>query len=102
LLTSEISSERVGLFSDRGEYSAGSAFQVGEGGKDAAIDYVALQLAEPALDWIEPRRVGWREVQLHIGVLLQKAFYQVRFVSGTIVQEDMHLPLYRLGCDNFF
>src|SRR5580700_3697769 len=36
--------------------------QVGDGGEDAAIDDVALELAEPAFDLIEPRGVGWCEV----------------------------------------
>ena len=36
------------------------AFEIGDGGEDAAIDNVSLELAEPALDLIEPRGVSGR------------------------------------------
>src|ERR1700730_8089552 len=61
------------------------AFQVGDRSKDATIDHLALKLAEPTLDLIEPGGVSRREVQIHVGVLRQEILHQVRFVSGKVV-----------------
>ena len=58
------------------------AFQVEDRSEDTPIDDVALELAEPALDLIEPRLIGWREVKRHVGMLLKIAFHQVGVVGG--------------------
>ena len=44
--------------------------QIGGGGEDAARDDVALHLGEPQLDLIQPRRIGGREVETDVGMLL--------------------------------
>ena len=78
------------------------AFQIGNGSEDAAVDDVALELAEPSLDLIEPRRVGRGEVQIHIGMVLQEVLDEFRFVRGKVVQDDVHLALDGLGRNDFF
>ena len=65
------------------------AAEVGDGGEDSAVDYVTLQFAEPALHLIEPRRIRRREVELHIGMLLEEGLHEIRFVGGEIVQNDV-------------
>ena len=67
--------ERLGCFLVEPNVAQDLAPQIGDGRKDAAVDNLALELAEPTLDLIEPRRKGGREVQGHVGVLLQEAFH---------------------------
>jgi hypothetical protein len=75
---------------------------MGDGGEDASIDDVSLELAEPALHLIQPRRVSRREVQIHVGLLLKEVLHQFRFVRGKVVQDDVHLAIGGLGGDDLF
>jgi hypothetical protein len=83
----------LGSFLIEADVAEDLAFEVGDGSEDAPIDDVALELTEPALDLVEPSRIGWREVQCHVGMLLKVVLHQVGLVSGEVVQDDMHLTL---------
>jgi hypothetical protein len=56
----------------------------------------------PALDLIQPRRVGRREVQIHIGMLLKEVPHKFHFLGGKVVQDDVHLAIDWLRMDDLF
>ena len=74
--------------------------QVFDGGEDASGDDVALDLGEPDLDLIEPRRVGGSEVKLDIRVIGEELLDTSRFVSGEVIQNDVDLFTSGLACDD--
>jgi hypothetical protein len=47
--------------------------QLGDGSERAARDDITLDLAEPLLDLVEPRRVGRSEVQVDLGRAARKS-----------------------------
>src|ERR1019366_5684505 len=67
------------------------ASQVGNRGEDAARDDLALDLGEPDLDLIEPRRVSGREVKPDSRMLLEELADRLSFVRGEIVEDDVNL-----------
>jgi hypothetical protein len=57
------------------------AGKIGDGGEDAAGDYVALDLREPYLDLVQPRRIRWGEVKPDLRVL-QELLHRLGFGGG--------------------
>ena len=49
--------------------------------------------AKPDLDMIEPRRIGRGEVQMHVGVRVEKFPHFGRFVRREVIQDDMDFLL---------
>ena len=62
------------------DISTNLASQVGDGRKDAARQDVALDLREPQLDLIQPRRIGGREMQPHVRMREQEGAHRLCFV----------------------
>ena len=77
------------------------SFQICNRGEDAAIDGIPLELSEPALDLIEPRRVGWGEVECHVGMLLEDMLDQIGLVRGEVIQDNVHVAVGGLVGDDF-
>jgi hypothetical protein len=61
---------------------------------------VALDLGEPELDLIQPRRVRGREVQLHRAMLGEELPHRLRLVGREIVENDVDLAPRRLRRDD--
>ena len=67
------------------------SLQVRDGSKYAARDDVALDLAEPQLDVVQPRRVGGREVQRNLGMRHQEVLDRCALVRREVVGDHMDL-----------
>src|ERR1022692_5172510 len=67
------------------------SLQVGDGSEYASRDDVALDLAEPQLDLIQPRRVGRSEVQVNLGMHGQEVRDRPVLVSREVVGDHMDL-----------
>src|SRR6202049_1906145 len=65
------------------------SLQIGDGSEYASRDDVALDLAEPQLDLIQPRRVGRSEMQMNLGMRRQEVRDRPTLVSGEVVGDDM-------------
>jgi hypothetical protein len=63
----------------------------------ATADRVALDLAEPQLNLVQPGGVGRGEVQMDIAVIRQEVANQFGFVGGEVVENDVDLLSLRLG-----
>ena len=70
--------------------------QVGDGSEYAAGDDVAFDLAEPQLDLVQPRRVGWREMQVNPGVRRQEVLDRCARVGREVVGDYVDLLATRL------
>jgi len=76
------------------------AGEVGDGGKDAARQQVALDLRKPEFDLVQPRRIGRREVQLHVRMLEQEAADGLGLMRREIVRDDVNRSSLRLTGDD--
>ncbi len=76
------------------------ALQIRDRREDAAREDVALDLGEPELDLIQPRRVRGREVQLHTAMLGEERPHGLRLVGQEIVKNDVDLAPLRLRRDD--
>ena len=65
--------------------------QVLDGGEDAARDHIAFDLGEPELHLIQPRRVGRREMQMHLRMGLQELGDPPGLVRREVVRNHMDL-----------
>ena len=61
--------------------------------EDAASDHVALDLGEPDLDLIQPRRVGRREVEVQSRMICEEALDVTALVDREVVEDDVDLTL---------
>ena len=59
--------------------------------ENSASDDFTLQPSEPYFDLIQPGRIGRREVQRDISVMLQELVYVGRFMRRQIVEDDVNL-----------
>ena len=69
--------------------------QFGHTGEDAASQSTPLQLAEPRLDCIEPRRAGRREVQVNAGMGVQERPNGFGRVGTAVVDDQVQLEVGR-------
>src|ERR1700730_5795777 len=76
------------------------ASQIVAGPENAAVDEVALDLAEPELDLVEPGRLGGREVQMDVGVNRQEVLDPLGLMGGEVVQDDVDRLAGRLRGDH--
>src|SRR5258708_6489299 len=65
------------------------SFQIRDGSEYASRDDVALDLAEPQLDLIQPRRVGRSEVQMNFGMHRQEVRDRPALVSREVISDHM-------------
>src|ERR1700712_5104708 len=78
------------------DIAANLAGQIRQRREDPAGEQVALDLAKPEFDLIQPRRVGRREVQVDAGMGLQERLYAFGFVRRQVIENRMNL-LSRVG-----
>jgi len=71
--------------------------EIGLQRKDAATNRLVGDLAEPALDEVEPRTRGRREVQMEAGVLREPVLHVGVLVGRVVVEDQMDLE----GLGNF-
>src|SRR5205823_12778000 len=67
------------------------SLEVGDRSEYAPSDDVALDLAEPQLDLVEPGRVRGSEVQTNLRGRFEEVFDGLALVSGEVVGDDMDL-----------
>src|SRR6266853_1014360 len=67
------------------------SLQIRNGSEYASRDDVALDLAEPQLDLIQPRRVGRSEVQVNFGMHREEVRDRPALVSREVVGDHMDL-----------
>ena len=67
------------------------SLEIGHPGEDATCDAIAFDLAEPHLDLVKPRRIGWGEGQTNAGVLRQERLGALGFVRREVVRDDVNL-----------
>jgi hypothetical protein len=72
------------------------SLQIRNGSEYASRNDVALDLAEPQLDLIQPRRVGRSEVQVNLGMHRQEVRDWPALVSTEVVGDHMDLFAARL------
>src|SRR5258707_14973028 len=76
------------------------SLQIRDGSEYTSRDDIALDLAEPQLDLIQPRRVGRSEVQVNFGMHCQEVHDRFALVSREIVGDHMNLLAERLIDNN--
>ncbi len=69
--------------------------QVGDAVEDAAADRFVGQLAEPALDEVEPGARGRGEVEVEAGVFGEPGVDVGVFVGAVVVEDQVQLSLAR-------
>jgi hypothetical protein len=57
--------------------------------ENAAGDQVALHLREPKFNLVEPGRVSWGEMQVHVGVRRQELRDPFGLVRREVIQDDV-------------
>ena len=65
--------------------------EFGNTAEHAAADALLCQLAEPALDEIEPRRRRGNEVKVEAGVLREPLLHLLMLMRGVVVHDQMQL-----------
>src|SRR5713101_673371 len=91
---------RTGRFVVLTDVSHELSLQIRDGSEYASGDDVALDLAEPQLHLIEPRRVGRSEVQVNFGMHCQEVQDRFALVSREVVGNHMNLLAAGLVDDN--
>src|SRR5947209_20454584 len=82
------------------DVSPNLASEIRNRGKNAAREEIALDLREPELDLVQPRRVGRGEMQPHSGMLNQKRSDRLRFMGREVIGDHMNRsPLGLAGHD---
>jgi len=71
------------------------SLQVGNGGEHTAGDDIALGLAEPQFNLVQPRRVGRSEVQVNLRMRRQEVLNRLALVRREVV--DNHMDLFAAG-----
>ncbi len=71
------------------------SLEIGDGSEHAACDDVALDLAEPQLDLVEPRGVRGSEVQMNLRVRFEELFDRLTLVSREVIGD--HVDLFAAG-----
>lgn len=72
------------------------ARQVTNGCEHATGDDLALNPPEPSLNLIQPGRIGRCEVEMHVGMFVEKNLNLAGFVCREVVQDGVDL-LFRLA-----
>jgi hypothetical protein len=64
--------------------------------EDAKIDYIALDLGEPNLDLIQPRRVRRCEVEANTRIQIEELGHSLRLVCRQVIEDDV--DVFRIPC----
>src|SRR5258707_10490726 len=83
VVTRDVSTNLPRAIGNRREYASG---------QEAAVD-----LRKPEFHLIQPRRIGGREVQMDPRLRLKKRLNAFGLVRGQLVDDDVDLPVSRLG-----
>src|SRR5438105_1716173 len=75
--------------------------EIGYRGEDPASDNVSLHLGEPDFNLVQPRGVRGSKMKPHGGMLVEECSHQRSFLGAEVVENDMDLPIRRLGGDHF-
>src|SRR5437763_3933940 len=67
------------------------AFEITDGLEGTAADRLVGNQGEPALDLVEPRTVGWGEVQMETGASRQPRANPWMLMGGVVVADQMHI-----------
>jgi len=94
--------ERLGCFLVEPNVAQDLALEIVARSKEATVKDVPLELTEPALDLVEPGRIGGREVPVPMRMPLKEPFDQFRFVRRAVVQDDVNLVLDGWPGDDLF
>jgi len=70
--------------------------QIVHRGEDASCEQLAFNAAEPQLDLVQPRRVGRREVEMHVRMRLEEGGHRSRLVRRQVVENHVNLTPARL------
>ena len=81
----------LGRLVARFEVLVDGGLEFGNTAEHAAADALLCQLAEPALDEIEPRRRRGNEVKVEAGVLREPLLHLLMLVRGVVVHDQMQL-----------
>src|SRR5712691_1209445 len=82
---------RSGRFVVLTDVSHELSLQIRDGSEYTSRDDITLDLAEPQLDLIQPRRVGRSEVQVNLGMHRQEVRDRPALVSREVVGDHMDL-----------
>ena len=66
------------------------AVQIFDRSKDAAGDEIALNFREPDFDLIEPRRIGRRVMNAHLGMTSQKIADRLGLMRAQVIADDVN------------
>ena len=78
------------------------AVQIFDRSKDAAGDEIALNFREPDFDLIEPRRIGRRVMNAHLGMTSQKIADCLGLMRAQVIADDVNGLLRSLAGDQIF
>jgi hypothetical protein len=67
------------------------AVQIFDRSKDAACDEIALNFREPDFDLIEPRRIGRRVMNAHLGMPSQEIADCLGLMRAQVIADDVRL-----------
>src|SRR5688572_20176650 len=70
--------------------------EVGQRREDAPREEVSFDLGKPELDLIEPRGIGWREMQMDLRMRVEKGLDLLRLVCREVVDNNVNLAPTRL------
>ena len=89
--------ERLGCVIVVADELGDDGFQSCNTAVDAPLDLARGQEREEALDLVEPRGSGRRQVNMPVGPLGEPVAYELGLVGGVIVHDDMNLKITRHG-----
>ncbi len=67
--------------------------RVADGSEDTTCDHIAFDTREPDLDLVEPRRIGWCEVEFHVRVLFEETRDFMRLMRRKVIEDHVDFLL---------
>jgi hypothetical protein len=71
--------------------------QITNAAEGSAADSFSCDFGKPAFDLIEPRRTGWREVQVIARSCSEPSLHGGMFMGAVIIQDQMDVQIGRNG-----
>src|SRR4029453_4660041 len=91
---------RLRAFIVFGDEAPQLAREIGHGRENPAGQEIALHLGEPEFHLVEPRGVGGRVMQLHVGMRLEEGHHLRGLMRRQVVRNDVDLPVAPLRRDD--